>query len=314
MKVFVAGGSGAIGRRLVPLLVANGHEVTATTRSAAKTEALRAAGAEPVIADGLDPAAVMQAVTRAAPEVVVHQMTGLAGVTSYRRFDHEFALTNRLRADGTDHLLAAARAAGARRVVVQSYAGWTYGRGGGEPRSESDPLDPSPLANQVESLAALRHLEAAVHAAPGIEGLVLRYVSLYGPGTSLGRDGDLARLVRKRQLPVIGGGAGVWSFVHVDDAASATLAAIERGAPGIYNVADDEPAAVAAWLPQLAAALGAKPPRHIPAWLGRLAAGEVAVATMTRIAGVANAKARRELAWTPRYPSWREGFRGGLDG
>jgi nucleoside-diphosphate-sugar epimerase len=312
MKVFVAGGTGAIGARLVPLLVTGGHDVAAMTRSPRKADALRAAGAEPVVADGLDRAAVMQAVMRAKPEVVIHQMTDLTGVNSFRRFDDEFALTNRLRTEGTDHLLAAALAAGARRVIAQSYGNWNYERTGTAPKRETDPFDPSPPANQVRSLEAIRHVERACLGTQGIEGVALRYANLYGPGTGFALNGDLAELVRKRRLPIVGDGAGVWSFIHVDDAASATVAVLERGAPGAYNVVDDEPAPVATWLPELARALGAKPPRHVPRWVGRLATGEVGVSMMTQIRGASNAKAKRELAWTPSYPSWRDGFRTGL--
>jgi nucleoside-diphosphate-sugar epimerase len=313
MKIFVAGASGAVGARLVPALVAGGHEVVGMTRTPRRAAQLRAAGAEPAVADGLDRAAVMRVVMRAGPEVVVHEMTGLAGVTSYRRFDAEFATTNRLRTEGTDHLLDAARAAGARRVVAQSYGNWNYARTGTGPKTEDDPFDPSPPANQVRSLRAIRHLEDAV-AGAGLEGIVLRHANQYGPGTGVALDGDVVALVRRRRLPVVGGGAGVWSFVHVDDIAAATIAAIERGRPGVYNIADDDPAPVSDWLPELARAVGAPPPRHVPAWLGRLAAGEVGVSMMTRIQGASNAKAVRELGWRPRYASWREGFHTGLGG
>jgi 2-alkyl-3-oxoalkanoate reductase len=312
MKVFVAGATGAVGRRLVPVLVANGHEVAALTRSAEKADSLRAAGADPVVADGLDRDAVMKAIVRTEPEVVVHQMTGLTDAKSFKRFDAEFALTNRLRTEGTDHMLAAARAAGARRFVVQSYGNWNYERTGAGPKTEDDPLDSDPPPNQRESIEAIRHLEQAVAGAPGIDGLALRYGNFYGPGTGFALDGDLVELVRKRRLPIVGDGAGVWSFIHVDDAATATLGAIERGAPGAYNVVDDEPAPVAEWLPELARAVDAKPPRHVPVWLGRLATGEVGVSMMTRIRGSSNAKAKRELGWQPRYRSWRDGFRTGL--
>jgi nucleoside-diphosphate-sugar epimerase len=312
MKVFVAGGTGAVGARLVPLLVAHGHEVTAMTRTPGKAGVIRAAGAIPVVADGLDAVAVRDAVVRAEPEVVVHEMTGLAGMTSLRRFDHEFALTNRLRTEGTDNLLDAARAAGARRFVAQSYGNWNYARTGDAPKREEDPFDPAPPARQTRSLAAIRHVEAAVTEALDLEGIALRYGGLYGPGTNLSLGGDLVELVRRRKLPVIGDGAGVWSFLHVDDAAAATAAAIEGGAPGVYNVADDEPAPVAEWLPELARAIDAKAPRHVPVWLGRLAAGEVGVSMMTRIRGASNAKAKRDLGWLPHYRSWREGFRTGL--
>jgi nucleoside-diphosphate-sugar epimerase len=312
MKVFVAGASGALGRRLVPMLIGGGHQVVAMTRSPGKEGMLRGMGAEPVVADGLDRAAVLNAVTSSSPEVIVHEMTGLTGITSLRNFDKGFALTNRLRTEGTDHLLEAARQAGARRFVAQSFGNWDYERTGSGAKSEDDPLDPDPPANQRQSLAAIRHLEEAVLGAEGIEGVVLRYGTFYGPGTGIAEDGDIAGMVRKRRLPIVGDGAGLWSFIHMDDAAAATVAAIERAAPGIYNVADDEPVPVAEWLPELARSLGAKPPRHVPVWLGRLATGEVGVSMMTRIRGASNAKAKRELGWRPSYPSYRDGFSAGL--
>jgi 2-alkyl-3-oxoalkanoate reductase len=309
MKVFVAGASGAMGKRLVPQLLAGGYEVVALTRSAGKARELHALGAEPVVADALDRTAIMQAVMRAEPEVVIHQLTGLAGATSFRNFDKEFALTNRLRTEGTNHLLAAARAAGVRRFIAQSYGNWNYARTGSGLKTEDDALDPSPPRNQRRSLAAIRHLEEAV---VGAGGIALRYGNFYGPGTGVALDGDIVAQVRKRRFPIVGDGAGVWSFVHMDDAATAAIDAIERGEPGIYNIADDEPAPVAAWLPALAEAVGAKPPRRVPVWLGRLAAGDVGVSMMTRIRGTSNAKARRELGFVPRYPSYREGFARGL--
>jgi 2-alkyl-3-oxoalkanoate reductase len=312
MRVFVAGASGAVGKRLVPLLIASGYDVAAMTRSPQKTAALRAAGAEPVVADGLDRTAVMHAVLRAEPEVVIHQMTALTGVTSFRTFDDGFALTNRLRTEGTDHLLEAARAAGVRRIIAQSYGNWNYERTGSRLKTEADPFDPNPPANQRKSLRAIRYLEDAVIGAAGIEGIALRYANLYGPGTGFSVDGDIVKLVRMRRLPIIGDGGGIWSFIHIDDAAAATVAAIEHGAPGIYNIVDDDPAPVAVWLPELARVLGAKPPWRVPVWLGRLAVGEVGVSMMTQIRGTSNAKAKRELEWQLRYKSWRDGFRTGL--
>jgi nucleoside-diphosphate-sugar epimerase len=312
MNIFIAGGTGAIGTRLVPQLVARGHEVIATTRSEAKADALRALGARPVLADALDRKAVVQAVTKAEPEVVIHQLTALAGIKSLRNFDKEFALTNRLRTVGTDHLLEGAREAGARRFIAQSYGSWNYERFGSAVKVEDDPIDPNPPAKQRESLAAIERLETAVTGAEGIEGVALRYGNFYGPGTGLALDGDIVRQVRKRQFPIVGDGAGVWSFIHVDDAAAAALAAAERGAAGIYNIVDDQPVSAAEWLPALAEAVGAKPPMRVPVWFGRLAAGEVGVSMMTQIRGASNAKAKRELGWTPRYPTYREGFRDGL--
>ena len=312
MKVFVAGASGAVGKRLVPLLVAGGYEVTAMTRSKEKVDLLRSSGAEAVVADGLDRAAVMQAVARAEPEVVIHQMTALTGIKSFKRFDDEFELTNRLRTEGVDHLLEAARACRARRVIVQSFGNWNYERTGDRLKTEEDPLDPSPPANQRRSLDAIRYQERAVLEAEELEGIALRVSNFYGPGTGFALDGDLVRLVRKRRLPIVGAGSGVWSFIHVDDVATATMAAIGHGESGICNVADDDPSPVAVWLPELAKAVGVKPPWHVPVWLGRLAIGEVGVSMMTQIKGASNAKAKRELAWTPRYRSWRDGFRTGL--
>jgi 2-alkyl-3-oxoalkanoate reductase len=310
MRIFVAGGTGVIGQQLLPRLVAEGHQVTATTRNPARTGQLRALGAEPVVLDGLDGVAVGEAVARAEPEVVIHQMTALAGAGqgNLRHFDREFARTNQLRTAGTDHLLAGARAAGVRRFIAQSYAGWPGDRGGRRIQTEEDPLDPHPPAAMRDSMAAIRHVEEVVPAASPMQGIVLRYGSLYG----LGASDEFFDLIRKRTVPVIGNGAGIWSFLHVSDAAAATAAAVGRGQPGLYNVVDDEPATVAEWLPFLARALGAKPPRRVPVWLGRLAAGEVGVSVMTQIRGCSNAKAKRELGWQPEWPSWRQGFTRGL--
>ena len=308
MKIFVAGAAGAIGRQILPQLAGRGHQVTATTRSPGKAALLRELGAEPVVIDGLDAVAVGEAVARAEPEVVIHQMTSLAGSFNLRNFDKMFAVTNQLRTEGTDHLLAAAVAAGVRRFVAQSYTGWSNTRSGGPVKTEEDPLDASPPAMQRESIAAIRHVERVVPAASPVQGIVLRYGSFYGPGAS----DDFVGLIRKRRVPVIGDGAGVWSFLHIRDAAAATIAALEHGAPGVYNVVDDEPASVAEWLPYVAQAVGAKAPRRVPVWLGRLAAGEVGVSMMTQIRGSSNAKAKRELGWRPAWPSWREGFSRGL--
>ena len=305
MRVFVAGATGAIGQHLIPALVAAGHEVTGTTRSAEKADGLRGLGAEPVIVDGLDSGAVLAAVAGAEPDVIVHQMTALSSMGgNLRKFDKEFAVTNELRVKGTDYLVAAARAAGVRRLIAQSYAGWPNGRTGRAVKSEEDPYDPHPPASMTESLDAIRHVEKVV---PGgvPEGLVLRYGSFYGPGTGT----MFPDLVRKRRMPVIGSGAGIWSFCHIEDAAAATVAAVTRGLPGVYNITDDEPAPVSEWLPYLAECLGAKSPMHIPTWVGWLAAGEVGISMMTQIRGASNAKAKRDLGWSPRYPSWRQGFR-----
>jgi nucleoside-diphosphate-sugar epimerase len=303
LRIFLAGATGALGRRLVPQLIERGHHVTGTTRS--DPDRVRALGAEPAVVDPLDAAAVRAAVVAAEPDVVVHQLTALSGIGLTRNFDKTFAMTNRLRTEGTDHLIAAARAAGARRVVWQSYAGWTYAPCGGRLKTEDDALDPEPPADARESLAAIRHLEAAVTGAEGMEGIVLRYGGFYGPGTSIDTCGEHLELIRKRRFPVGGNGAGVWSLVHVDDAAAATVAAIEGGAPGVYNVVDDAPTPIRELLPALAASVGAPPPRRLPGWLVRLAAGPQAHAMMTRICGASNAKARRELGWTPRF-IWRD--------
>jgi 2-alkyl-3-oxoalkanoate reductase len=306
MRVFVAGAGGAIGRRLVPQLVAHGHDVVASTTHAEKIPELRALGAEALVMDGLDAASVGDAVGRAAPQVIVHQMSALAGTTDLKHFDDTFAVTNELRTTGTGHLLAAAEAVGVRRFVAQSFAGWPNAREGGAVKTEADPLDPDPPKNQTRTLAAIRRLEVAVLSA-SLEGIVLRYGSLYGPGASE----DLVELVRRRKLPVVGDGGSVWSWIHVDDAASATVAAVERGRRGKFNVVDDEPARVSEWLPYLAKCVGAKPPRQVPVWLGRLVAGDVGVSLMTQIRGSSNAQAKRELGWEPCW-SWRQGFRDGL--
>jgi len=310
MRVFVAGASGVVGRRLVPLLADRGYHVVATTRRPEMVEALRALGADAVVMDGLDAASVGEAVARAEPEVVIHQMTSLAGVEDLRRFDEEFALTNELRTRGLDHLLTASEAVGVHRFVAQSYTGWPNERVGGPVKTESDPLDPDPPAQQRRSVEAIDYLERVVTAGP-IEGVVLRYGSLYGPGTSMAN--EYADLIRARKLPLVGDGAGVWSFIHADDAAKAAVVAAEGGAPGVYNIVDDEPAPVSVWLPYLAECLGARPPRHVPAWIARFAIGEVGVSMMTQIRGASNAKARRELGWEPAWRSWREGFVSGLD-
>jgi len=294
------------------MLVKRGHQVTGMTRSPGKVGELQAAGAEAAVADGLDRAAVMAAALAARPEVVVHQLTALADMRSMRRFDDEFALTNRLRTEGGQHLLDAARAAGARRFLAQGYAGWPYARTGGPVKSEADPLDPDPPPRMRRTLDAMRRLEAMVLGAGDVTGLVLRYGAFYGPGTSLAEGGDIVEMVRRHKFPVVGGGSGVWSFIHIDDAAAATAAAVERGAPGVYNIVDDEPAPVSVWLPDLADALGARPPARLPAWIARLAIGGAGVSLMTRIRGASNAKAVRELEWRPAHASWRQGFRTGL--
>ena len=310
MRVFVTGATGALGRHLVPGLVAAGHEVTATTRTPGKIAQLREAGAEPVVVDGLDRGAVIAAVRAAAPEVIVHEMTALADMRSFRNPDKLFAVTNELRTRGTDNLLAAAARAGTRRVIAQGYAGPGPDKpAGARLKTEEDPLDWRPIRSAARAMAAIRYVDRTVPLeAP--EGIVLRYGGFYGPGT-----GDfVVEMARKRRLPVIGGGTGVWSFIEITDAAAATLAAVDRGAPGVYNVVDDDPAPVAEWLPYLAKVVGAKPPLRVPAWLGRLLAGEFVVGQMTSSRGSSNEKARKELGWEPRYASWREGFRAWVSG
>lgn len=309
MRVFVTGATGALGRHLVPGLVAAGHEVIATTRTPGKVAQLREAGAEPVVVDGLDRQAVIAAVRAAAPEVIVHEMTALAGMRSLRNPDKLFAATNELRTRGTDNLLAAAAEAGTRRVIAQSYAGAGPDKRPGPLKTEDDPPDWRPIRSAMQGPAAIAHVEKTVPA-QAREGLVLRYGGFYGPGAS----DVLVEVVRKRQVPVIGGGTGVWSFIEITDAAAATVAAVEAGAAGIYNIVDDDPAPVAEWLPYLAEVAGAKPPLRVPAWLGRLLAGQFVVAQMTSSRGYSNEKAKKELGWEPRYASWREGFRAWVSG
>ncbi|HEX8858764.1 MAG TPA: NAD(P)-dependent oxidoreductase [Actinomycetes bacterium] len=300
MRVFVAGASGAIGSRLVPQLIDQGHRVVGTYNSPGNAERVRALGAEPVQLNLLDPGAVRKAVLDAQPDAIVHQATALADVRFSRNLDRTFAQTNRLRTEGTDALLAAAREAGVRRFVAQSFASARYARVGGPVKTEDDPLDPTPLPSARESNAAMRYLDQAVTEAGGI---ALRYGGFYGAANDA-----LVEPVRKRFLPIVGNGEGVSSFIHLDDAAAATVLALEHGEPGVYNVVDDEPAPAREWLPVLASVLGAKPPRHIPRWLARLIGGDVAVMMGTESRGASNAKAKRELSWTLRYPSWRQGF------
>jgi nucleoside-diphosphate-sugar epimerase len=308
MRVFVAGATGAIGRQLVPRLVAGGHQVHGMTRSESKRAMLSELGAVPVVADALDPDQVADAVAHARPDVIVHQLTAIGAVDT-RHMERDFAPTNRLRTEGADHLLSAAQAVGVRRFVAQGISGFgAYARSGGPVKSEEDPLDPVPAREMREILAAIRHLEAAVLGARWTEGIVLRYGALYGPGTSLAPGEEQFELVRKRKFPLVGDGGGVWSFIHVADAAEATVAAVEHGSRGVYNVVDDDPAPVAEWLPVLAEQLGAKKPRRVPRFVGRLFAGEAGVMMMTELRGASNAKARRELAWRPAHPSWRQGL------
>ncbi|HEY1277739.1 MAG TPA: NAD(P)-dependent oxidoreductase [Thermoleophilaceae bacterium] len=308
MRVFVAGATGAIGRQLVPRLVAAGHDVTGMTRSESNRALLEELGAVPAVADALDPDQVAEAVGRARPDVIVHQLTAI-GAIDMRHFDRSFTLTNRLRTEATDHLLSAGQAVGVRRFVAQGVASYgAYARTDGRVKSEEDPLETTPPREMRETLAAIRHLEQAVLGASWTEGIVLRYGVFYGPGTSLAPGEEQLEMVRKRKFPLVGDGGGVWSFIHVADAADATVAAIEHGSRGVYNVVDDEPAPVAEWLPALARELGAKKPMRVPRLVGRLFAGEAGVAMMTEIRGASNAKAKRELGWRPAHRSWREGL------
>jgi nucleoside-diphosphate-sugar epimerase len=313
MKVFVAGATGALGRQLVPMLVAGGHEVVGMTRSPRKQDLIRTLGAQPVVADALDPEQVAEAVAQAEPDVIVHQLTALADAIDLRHFDRTFAQTNRLRTEGTDHLLAAGRAVGVKTFVAQSFAGWPFARTGGPIKTEDAPIDTSPPAAVRSTLEAILHLERAVTGAAWTEGVVLRYGGFYGPGTSLGNpDGEQLEMIRKRKLPVVGNGEGIWSLIHIADAARATVAAIEHGERGVYNIVDDEPAPSKEFLPAAAEVLGARKPMHVPRWVGRLLAGEAAVVMMTEVRGASNAKAKRELGWQPSYPSWRQGLAEGL--
>jgi nucleoside-diphosphate-sugar epimerase len=308
MRVFVAGATGAIGRQLVPRLVAAGHEVHGMTRSGAKQAMLHELGAVPVVADALDPDQVAEAVGRAKPDVIVHELTAI-GAVDMRHMDRDFAPTNRLRTEGTDHLLSAGQAVGVRRFVAQGGASFgAYARTGGPIKSEEDPLDPEPAREMRAGVAAIRHLEQAVLGAQWTEGIVLRYGVFYGPGTSLAPGAEQFELVRKRKFPLVGDAGGVFSFIHIADAAEATVAAVEHGSRGVYNVVDDDPATVAEWLPALAQTLGAKKPMRVPRFVGRLFAGETGVMMMTEMRGASNAKAKRELGWHPSHPSWRQGF------
>src|SRR5262245_22457862 len=309
MKVFVAGATGALGQQLVPLLVSHGHEVIATTRTAEKVPLLCESGARAVVMDALDRDSVIKAVTAARPDVIVHEMTSLAGMRSLKHFDRVFAMTNRLRTEGTAHLLEGARLAGTRQFIAQSYTNWTNVREGGRIKTEDDPFDPAPPREMRRTLDAIRQLEAMVLETDDVAGIALRYGNFYGPGTSLARGATVVDAIRRRQFPIVGRGTGVWSFIHIADAAYATLMALEHASTGIYNIVDDEPAEVAVWLPYLAETIGAKPPRHVPAWLGRLIIGESGVSMMTASRGSSNARAKSVLNWHPLYASWRDGFR-----
>ncbi len=312
MKIFLAGATGAIGTRLLPILVRAGHTVTGTTRHPGKAAVISSAGAIPVVLDALDAKQVRDAVHAAQPDVIIHQLTALPNEFDIRHFDREFAVTNRLRTEATDHLLAEARTVGCSRFIAQSYAGWPYERTGGWIKTEEDPLLTSPAPILREALAAIVHVESSVLGESGMKGFVLRYGAFYGPGTSLGLGGPMLEAIRRRRLPLVGKATGYWSFIHIDDAAAATLAAVAGMSPGIFNIVDDEPAPVSAWLPFLAGVLGARPPWHLPVWLARMAMGEHGVAMMTEGRGASNRKAKSLLPWKPRWPTWRVGFRDGL--
>ena len=307
MRVFVAGATGAMGKQLVPRLVAAGHDVSGMTSKEANRDLVTELGATPIVADALDPDQVADAVGRANPDVIVHQLTAI-GAIDLRHLDRDFALTNRLRTEGTDHLLSAGHAVGVKRFVAQSAIYGFYARTGGAVKTEEDPLDPDPPRDMSKTLAAIEHLEDAVLGASWTEGIVLRYGAFYGPDTSMTAGSEQFEMVKKRKFPLVGSGAGTWSFIHIADAAEATVAAVDRGKPGIYNIVDDDPAPVSEWLPSLAQTLGAKKPMHVPRFVGRLFAGEVGAVFMTEIRGASNAKAKRDLDWQPDHPSWRQGF------
>ena len=308
MRIFVAGATGALGRQLLPKLAENGHEVTGMTRTPSKLAVIEELGARAVVADALDAEQVASAVANAEPEVIVHELTAISDLGSMRNVDKTFAPTNRLRTEATDHLLAAGRAVGVERFVAQSFAAWVYERVGGPVKTEEDPVDPNPIRPVHETFRAIMYLEESVTGADWTTGIALRYGGFYGPGTSLWSGGEHLEPIRQGKFPVVGNGNGVWSFIHIEDAADATMAAIEHGERGVYNVVDDSPERIRDWLPGIAETIGAPPPRRVPKWLGRLVAGKPGVIMMTELRGASNAKAKRELGWTPRHPSWREGF------
>lgn len=307
MRIFVAGATGAIGQQLIPRLVDSGHEVHAMTRTESKQKLLVEQGAVPVVADALDPEQVAGAVAKAEPEVMIHELTSIPAALDMRHFDRDFAQTNELRTRGTDNLLAAGQAVGVEKFIAQSFFA-AYARTGGPVKDEEDPLEPAPLKKMRGVVEAIRHVEQAVLGASWTEGIVLRYGGFYGPGTSIAPGAEQVEMVRQRKFPIVGDGGGVWSFLHIADAAEATLAAVERGRRGVYNITDDEPARVAEWLPALAEEVGAKKPMRVPRFVGRLFAGEVGVMMMTELRGASNAKAKRELGWRPAHPTWRQGF------
>jgi nucleoside-diphosphate-sugar epimerase len=308
MRIFLAGAAGALGHRLVPMLIDAGHEVVGTTRSSNKEQFLRELGAQPVVLDALDRVAVAEAVAKARPEVVVHELTAIGGKPDFANLDRYFVATNELRTKGLDYLLEAARSAGARRFVAQSFTGWPNERSGSWVKTEDDPPAARAAGKSSQTLAAIKYVERRMVDATDMEGVALRYGAFYGPGNALGRGGEMESMLKARKLPIVGGGAGVWSFVHIDDAAKATHLAIEGTATGLFNIVDDEPAPVKVWLPYLAQVIGAKPPLRVPSWLVRPFIGDYVVALMTQNRGSSNAKAKRVFGWQLRYPSWRQGF------
>ncbi len=313
MKIFIAGGTGAVGKYLLPLLIENKHDVVALTRSPQKTGMVEEIGAKAVIADVFNKNELKSAIQNAKPEIIIHQLTGLSGAeNNFKKFDKEFTLTNRFRTEVLDTMLEAAHTVGARRFIAQSFCGWPYAHEGGPVKSEEDPLDPTPPESFSKSLAAIRHLENALLADKDMECIVLRYGIFYGPNTSISINGSVVDTIRKRKLPMVGEGNGIWSFTHIEDAARACVVAIAKGLPGIYNIVDDEPAPVSTWLPFLANAVGAKPPLKIPAWLAKFFIGDGGVTMMTKNRGGSNAKAKEKLSWKPKYTSWRIGFAEGL--
>ena len=313
MKIFVLGGTGVIGKNLIPLLVEKRHEVTALVRSSEKAKLVEDMGAEAVKANVFDKEELTKVIRKAEPEVIIHQLTALATFSgNFRNFDKEFKMTNRFRSEVTDTLLNIAKDIGTKRFIAQSFCGWPFARVGGPIKSEEDPLDPEPPSSFRRSLDAIKHLEKSVRESQKVEALALRYGFFYGPGTSISKDGSIAEAIRKRRIPLIGNGAGVWSFLHIGDAVQSTVAALTNGSPGIYNVVDDEPAPVSEWLPFLAESLEAKPPSKVPVWLAKILIGEAGVSMMTKIRGASNSKAKNELKWEPIYSSWRQGFTEGL--
>ncbi|MGA7434256.1 MAG: NAD(P)-dependent oxidoreductase [Solirubrobacterales bacterium] len=308
MKIFVAGAAGAIGNYLTPLLVQAGHDVVGTSRTASGLQRIKNLGADALLMDGLDRKSVSDAVTAASPDLIINQMTALSGGINPRRIEKSFSATNRLRAEGTDNLLAAAAAAGTRRFIAQSYTGWPYARTGGPVKTETDPLDPDPPPALRPLLDAIRHLEDTVIAAGG---MVLRYGGFYGPGTGMAPGGEQWEMIKSRRMPIIGDGEGIWSFIQIEDAAKATKLAVDSYRAGeVFNIVDDDPAPVKVWLPVAAESIGAKTPHRVPRWVGKLAAGEQTAVMMCEIRGASNEKAKRDLGWTPTHPSWREGIAG----